>query len=592
MSTKLSPRRRGLFASRWLIPGIGAILILVVVGLLTSGALRKSNGPGPATVGVTRGPITATVNGIGTVAAAQTVDLALPGTGPVTDVLVKQGDLVTAGQPLVRLDDRALKSQVVNAQAGLDAAQARLGQSQQGNAKSDDVAAATAQLASAQASYAKLAAGPSAADVASAQSAVQNALAHLKDVTAGPTASDVSAANSAIQTAQSQLAQAQQTLADTRAKPRPDDVQNAELALEQAKNSLWSQQVSRDAACGAAGSQSGTCKSANAAVGAQETAVTAATVKLAQAKEPATPEALAAATQSVQSAKAGLASAQAKLAQVRSGASAADRQAAQTQVDQARASLDKLQSSVTANDVAVAKASIDQAQANLNKLTAPSTVSDLTIQQATVVQAQEALKQAQINLDNATLKAPFAGIVSQVNVVPGSGATSGTAAIRIVDRSTMHLDLKLSENDVVKVAVSQPVTLTDDSLVSWSAKGTVSYVAPAAETVNGVVTYAVRVTFADDDPRLRVGMTSNVSIITAHKDDVLLVPNATLLPKGTGHVVEQLGADGKPHDVDVQVGLTDGTNFEIVGGLQLGDQIVAFPAPIIPRPSGGLFGGG
>ena len=78
----------------------------------------------------------------------------------------------------------------------------------------------------------------------------------------------------------------------------------------------------------------------------------------------------------------------------------------------------------------------------------------------------------------------------------GSSGSSG-AAISLVDRGKMHVDLKLSENDVLKVAADQPVTFTDDSLASWTGKGTVSYVGDAGQTTNGVVTYPVRVTFSD-----------------------------------------------------------------------------------------------
>jgi multidrug efflux pump subunit AcrA (membrane-fusion protein) len=182
-------------------------------------------------------------------------------------------------------------------------------------------------------------------------------------------------------------------------------------------------------------------------------------------------------------------------------------------------------------------------------------------------------------------------VVTAVNVVPGSSANGVAPAIQLLDRSTLHVDLKLSENDVVNVAVRQPVTLTIDSLVGWNVTGTVSYIAPAAETTNGVSTYAIRASFATDDPSVRIGMTANVNITTAHKDDVLLVPNTALLPKGSGHIVQQLGADGKTtNDVDVQLGLSDGANSEIISGLKEGDHFIAFPTQIVPR-TGGLFGG-
>lgn len=655
-----SPRRTSFLRSRRFIVG-GLIVIAVLLAVFAvSRVVGNRSAPALATVPVKRGPITANVAGIGTTAAAQSLDLIFQATGTVKEVLVKEGDRVTGGQTLARLDDAALQAQLNNAEAALVAAQAKLTQTQQGDARPEDVAAARAQLSSAQASYAKLtaapassdvaaaraalasaqsaydklAAGPASPDLASAQATLRSAQASYDKALAPPTAADLGAAQASVQSAQSQLASAQQTLTQTKAKPRPEDVQTAQLNVQQAKNSLYSQQVTRDNTCGVTGANSNQCKSADAAVNAAATGVNSAVASLATASQPAKPEELAASEQAVKSAQAGLASAQANLAKVQAGPTAADKQSVQAQIDTARAGLARVQGSIgasdlaaaqaqvataeqnlakvenpnTANDLAVAQANVDLAQANLAKLTAPGTATDLAIAQASVTQAEQSLKQAQINLAGATLKAPFDGTVTAVNVVPGSSASglgsggsggvvsnTGTgAAISVVDRGTMHIDLKLSENDVLKVVAGQPVALTNDSLASWAGKGTVSYVGDAGQTTNGVVTYPVRVTFSDPDPRLRVGMTLNVTITTAHKDDALLVPNASLLPKGSGHIVQELNADGRTtREVDVQTGLSDGTNTEITSGLKEGELIVAFPSGKAPPSAGGggFFGG-
>jgi HlyD family secretion protein len=643
MASTTSTRRASASPPRWIIVAVG-VLIVVAIGLAARSTLFAPQAINPSTVAAQVGSLTATVSGIGTVGAAREVDLIFQSSGIVTDVFVSQGDTVVAGQPLARIDDRALQAIVLREQASLDAARARLTQAERGNAGANDIAAAKAQLdsaqanyaktaagasaadiasaqaqvESAQANYAKIAAGPSAADIASAEAALRNAIAQQNSILEGATASDQVAAQASVRSAESQLAQAQQVLAETRARPKPEDIRAAEIALEQAKNALWSQQLSRDAMCGRVGADAGDCRSADASVGAQEMAVRSAADKLELARRPATAEEMAAAEESVRSAEAGLTSAKTKLAQVQAGPTAADRQAAQTQVDQARASLDKLRTSVTADDlsvarasidqaranldkvrtsvtaddVAVAQASVDQARANLAKLSASATDTDLIVQLASVTQAEQSLVQVRLNLENATLKAPFDGVIAALNVVPGS-TVGGVAAVgRLVNRGTPHIDLKLSENDVLKVALEQPVILTNDALRGWSAPGKVSYIAPAAETTSGVTTYQVRATFDDADQRLRVGMTANVDITTAQKDGILLVPSTALLPKGAGHIVQQIAPDGQGVvDVDVKIGISDGIQTEIVSGLNEGDQVVAFPTVSAPRPSGGFFGG-
>jgi multidrug efflux pump subunit AcrA (membrane-fusion protein) len=85
-------------------------------------------------------------------------------------------------------------------------------------------------------------------------------------------------------------------------------------------------------------------------------------------------------------------------------------------------------------------------------------------------------------------------------------------------------------------------------------------------------------------------MTANVDVTTAHKDSVLLVPNSSLLPKGSGHVVQEPSADGKTtRDVEVQTGLTDGSNTEIVAGLNEGDRVVTVPSSGVVVQSGPPF---
>ena len=408
---------------------------------------------GPSTVPVIRGNLTATVAGSGSVAAEQTVNLAFQTGGTVTDVLVKEGDVVQAGQALARLDDRALQLQVTSARSALESAQARLAQAQQGNAKPEDLAAGEAQVASAQANYDKVAKGPTAADLASAQASVRSAQAAYDAAvkSAGTSSSQLESAAATLQKAEASLHQAQANY--DRVAGNPD------IARRQESLSLQT-----------------------------------ATIDYQQAK--ANYDSLSQTTGT---------DAQSKIA------------SAAAQLAQARANLAKL--TPTAEDLTVAKASLDQAKANFAKLTAKATETDLLIQQAAVTQAEQSLKQAQLNLDNATLTAPFAGVVAQINIVPGSAANSATPALKLINRNPLHVDLKLSENDVAQVQLDQPVKLTIQSLGGWQTDGKVSYIAPAADSSNGVVTYAVRVSFPDNDPKVKVGMTADLSIVTAQKDE-------------------------------------------------------------------------
>ena len=529
MATTTLPRRKRL-SGRWMTVGVVLIVAAILAALLINGKSQRATATGPGTTPVTRGNLTAAVAGSGSVAAEQTVNLAFQTGGMVTDVLVKEGDTVKTGQALAKLDDRALQLQVTNARSALESAQARLAQAQQGNAKPEDIAAAEAQVTSAQATYDKVAKGPTAADLASAQAAVSSGQAAY------------SAAAKSAGTSSSQLESAAATL------------QKAEASLQQA-------QANYDRVAG------------NPDIGRRPESLSlqSATIDYQQAK--ANYNALSQTTGT---------DAQSKIA------------SAAAQLALAKANLARL--TPAAEDLTVAKANLDQAKATLARLTAKATATDLQIQQAAVTQAEQALKQAQLNLDNATLTAPFAGIVAQINIVPGSGAGTATPALKLINRDPLHVDLKLSENDVAQVQLGQPIRLTIQSLGGWGTDGKVSYIAPAADTSNGIVTYAVRVSFPDNDPKVKVGMTADLSIVTAQKDNVLLVPNTALLPKGTGRVVQvpttdAQGRPASPREVEVKTGLTDGTMTEILSGLSEGQQVIALPGNGAARQAPGIFGG-
>lgn len=528
-SSPVAPRRRA--TRRWLIPLIVVAALVVTASFLLRGSATRAATAAPATTTVTRGSLTATISGSGTVAAEQSVNLPFASAGAVTEVLVNDGDTVKAGQVLAKLDDRAAQLQLTSAQANLESAQARLAQAQQGNARTEDLAAANAQLAAAQANYDKATGGGTAADRAAAQAAVKSAQAAYDAAVkaAGSSSSQLEAAQAAFVKAQNALQVAQAnydrvaSAPDIGRRPESLQLQNATVDFEQAKSNY---------------------------------------------------EALANTADT--DAQSRIASAAAQLAQ-------------------AKANLSKLTPSE--DDLKAAQANLDQAKATVAKLTAPATELDQQIAQAAVSQAEASVRQAELALDNTVLKAPFDGVVAQVNIVPGSAASAATSALRLINRNPLHVDLRLSENDVAQVALGQDVTLSIQSLDDWNATGKVSYIAAAADNNNGLVTYAVRVSFDDSEPRVKVGMTADLKIVTAVKDNLLLVPNTALLPKGSGRVVQIPAEDaqGRPttQEVEVQTGLTDGKFTEIISGLQEGQAIIALPSNGASRSNGmsGFFGG-
>jgi HlyD family secretion protein len=551
MATTTVPQQRTAKRRGWIAAGVIVIIVAIVAALYFTQSSSASTSTGPATFTVTTGSITASVSGTGAIAAEQTLDLAFASSGTVTEVLVTEGDLVTAGQPLARFDTRDLELQVASAQAALESAHLTLVQTRDGNVQPADisaqqaaVASAEAQLRSAQATLEALR-NPTPDTISRAETAVRQAELALESQRSSASATKTTAeqdllkAVDALTQAQSQYATAKgnwEFVSETGQDPTDPESTDAEGKKVKNKLSDTQRQQYYD-----------TFVQAEAALRSAE-----ASVQQAQIDYDAT---RAAEPNSIQQAEATLADAQAQLAALRNPSANA--------IKQARASVDQ------------ARANVAQARANLDKLTAPGTASDVAIQQVAVTQAEQSLAQAQLKLGQATLTAPFGGVVTGVTIVPGSVASE--PVMSLVDRDPLHVDLKLSENDVARVAVGMPVTLTIDALRSKQLTGTVTYIATAAETSSGVVTYEVRVSVDDPGEQVKIGMTASLNIVYATKDDALLVPNSALLPNGAGYAVQVLGADGAVAEVPVVVGLSDGTNTEIVSGLSAGQAVIATP---------------
>lgn len=582
MATLTAPRQRPANRIGWV---AGAIVIIVVIGaaLLFGRPAGPTAGAGPATVNVTAGSITAAVSGTGSIAAEQTLDLAFASGGTVSEVLVREGDAVVAGQPLARLDTRDLELQVASAEASLESARARLQQQQEGNATPEQVAAQRASVASAEANLAKTRTNNvTAADIAEAEAQLRSAQAQLDDLLAGPKPDSLAGAQASYDQAVANLESQRASLstAKTRAQSEVEQAANTLRDSQQEYSRIYWDNRQAESRPGDL-PQSAIDEEAAAlrSVENNEEAL--------RQKQLAYEQAQADEVTGLQQAESQLREAETNLRVTREGATQAEIAQAQASVDQYRARLNGLRAGGTAADIAASQASLEQARANLAELTAPATETDLRIEQASVAQAEQSLAQARLALEQATLTAPFGGVITSVSIVPGSVASG--SVIGLVNRDPLHVELRLSENDVARVAVGMPVTLSVDALRGEPLTGTVTYIATAAETSSGVVTYEVRVSVDDPGEQVKIGMTANLDIVYATKDDALLVPSSALLPDGAGYAVQVLGADGAVVEVPVVVGLSDGTRAEIVSGLSAGQAVVASPGQT-GQPQGGLFG--
>lgn len=244
--------------------------------------------------------------------------------------------------------------------------------------------------------------------------------------------------------------------------------------------------------------------------------------------------------------------------------------------------------------VASAQAGVDQAQAALNALLADPSSEDIAAAQAQLEQTRLELENARSELADATLIAPFDGVITAVNLVVGQSVTNGTQVMTLQDIDQLHIDVSVDEMDIPQVQTGQTAIIRPDALRDQELRGQVSRISPAGTVTDGIVTFSVRVDL-DEQTSLPVfvGMTTSVEILITSEEAVLVLPTDAIQRAGTREFVQVQNADGTTQPVDVTTGSTVDGQTVIIAGVTEGTEVV-IPATTQnagPGGFGGPFGG-
>ncbi|MBI5166341.1 MAG: efflux RND transporter periplasmic adaptor subunit [candidate division NC10 bacterium] len=292
----------------------------------------------------------------------------------------------------------------------------------------------------------------------------------------------------------------------------------------------------------------------------------------------------------------------------------------QSEKDTAQASYDSAVAQLEAAKAqeAAAQASLRSAQAQLQVAQA-----QLKSAEAQVEQKKAALVQAQVDLDHTYIRAPVDGVVVSRNVDVGQTVAASLQAPTLFliaqDLTKMQVDTNVDEADVGRVRLDQETIFTVDSYPGQVFRGKVVQIRQAPQMIQNVVTYNVVVRVSNLDLKLMPGMTANVKILVARKENALLVPNSAfrvrLESKGgegersarTGGLSQKMEGKERTSSIDrqrvwvlqnglpterwVRLGISDGQMTEVMEGLKEGEVVIVGSsagekARVTPQPSG------
>ena len=218
----------------------------------------------------------------------------------------------------------------------------------------------------------------------------------------------------------------------------------------------------------------------------------------------------------------------------------------ETQVETAAANLTNANANLERQRVTVADAQTKLARARelaarqlINKVevenaevTVKQAEAQLKSTQSSIVQAAAAVNKARVDLNHTVITAPIDGIIIKRSVDKGQTVAASMSApelfIIAADLTQMQVNASIDESDVGRMRPGQTVTFRVDAYPNETFRGSVNQVRLNPVTVQNVVTYSTVIDVPNPELKLKPGMTAQVTIEIARRENVLRIPNAAL----------------------------------------------------------------
>lgn len=193
---------------------------------------------------------------------------------------------------------------------------------------------------------------------------------------------------------------------------------------------------------------------------------------------------------------------------------------------------------------------------------------------AKVEQMKANLDLAKVELSRTYITAPYSGILTELYVEEGELLTIGTPVLQLADESEMEVEAAIDEVDAGKLTLDQDVKLTFDAFKDKGFTGKITEIAPVVSTTKEQNrTVEIKIAINNEQQRLKVGMSTDVEVITGKVQDVLYIPTNTIIEKADGQFVFTV-ENGVVREKKVKTGLSNWDTTELIDGLKERDEVV------------------
>jgi len=217
---------------------------------------------------------------------------------------------------------------------------------------------------------------------------------------------------------------------------------------------------------------------------------------------------------------------------------------------------------------------IQNYQEQLDLKLAGSTPEQITYQEALLKQAEAKVALLQNQIQETTIRSPTKGQITEINKKAEEVVQPGESIISFMPESPFQIEVDIYEEDIVKIKVGNPVDISLVAFPNQIFKGKVIAINPAEKLTEGVVYYKVTIDFDEVPEGLKSGMTADVVIKTASKENVLVIPTETIQEKN-GKIIVQVLKNGKIKEREIEIGLPGSNGLvEVISGIEEGEKVI------------------
>ena len=218
---------------------------------------------------------------------------------------------------------------------------------------------------------------------------------------------------------------------------------------------------------------------------------------------------------------------------------------------------------------------LQAAEDDLALTTAPARQEDIDLYQAQVAQAQAQVQLLENQIEEAVLVSPTNGQITKIAKQVGENVQSmtGDVVITLLPDAPFQIKANIYEEDVIKMKIGNPADISFVAFPEKVFKGKIISIDPAEKLIEGVVYYEVTIALEEMPEGLKPGMTTDLVIKTAQKENVLTVPQDAIQNKEGKTIVEVLKGE-KFEEREIEIGLKGSNDIvEVISGLEEGEKV-------------------